>query len=147
MQSSDEQSRDLISAALRHLRDAEHLVSEHSHRSLDQAYHLAGFGPECARKAALAQPGFNKLLGHDLGSASEALLEIVLALEPAAQRYAIDDLGQFPSFSAWRPDCRYKRTGTIPEPAARSLIHEARVFVDRLVVELWADGRLGEIPH
>ena len=40
---------DLVSAALRHARDAEWLA----HRSPDQAYHLAGYAPECARKATV----------------------------------------------------------------------------------------------
>lgn len=37
----------LISAALRHVRDAEQLLTS----SPDQAWHLADFGPECIRKS------------------------------------------------------------------------------------------------
>lgn len=44
---------DLLSAALRHVRDAETLAtSADDARSLDQAFHLAGYGPECERDGA-----------------------------------------------------------------------------------------------
>jgi hypothetical protein len=50
----DKHAVDLLSAALRHVRDAEHLATpNHSGYSPDQAHHLAGFGPECAQKATL----------------------------------------------------------------------------------------------
>ena len=51
-----------ISAALRHTRDAEHLLASGPHRSLDQAFHLAGFGPECARKACLSESWADKTI-------------------------------------------------------------------------------------
>ena len=64
----DKHAVDLLSAALRHVRDAEHLATpNHSGHSPDQAYHLAGFGPECARKATLYHRLFDKPLGHTLG--------------------------------------------------------------------------------
>ncbi len=44
---------DLLSAARRHIADAEHLLAHGAHRSEDQAWHLAGFGPESVRKACL----------------------------------------------------------------------------------------------
>lgn len=47
----------LLSAALRHLRDAEHLAdASNLHGSLDQAYHLAGFGPDCRYQATGTYP-------------------------------------------------------------------------------------------
>jgi hypothetical protein len=64
----------LFSAALRHLRDAEHLADATTpHGSLDQAYHLAGFAPECGRKATIAADWMNKALGHDLGVVDEIM--------------------------------------------------------------------------
>jgi len=55
----------LVSAALRHVDDAQALLAV----SPVQAFHLAGFGPECARKAALTVPGasqgtMDKAIGH-----------------------------------------------------------------------------------
>ena len=37
----------LLSAARRHITDAEHLLEPGLHQSQDQAWHLAGFAPEC----------------------------------------------------------------------------------------------------
>src|SRR5215212_4601191 len=82
---------DLLSAAIRHLRDAEFLASVAApDRSLDQAFHLAGFAPECARKAALPRSTFDKAIGHGTTDASELSLEWALAHDPRARRYRID---------------------------------------------------------
>ncbi len=48
-------SSDFVSAALRHTRDAEHLVAHGEHASRDQAWHLAGFAHECARKSLIRE--------------------------------------------------------------------------------------------
>ena len=67
---------DLLSAAIRHVRDAELLASTAGpNRSLDQAFHLAGFAPECARKATLPRSTFDKSIGHGTTAASELSLE------------------------------------------------------------------------
>jgi hypothetical protein len=82
----------LLSAGLRHIRDAEHLRStEVPQRSLDQAYHLAGFAPECVRKAALPSRTFDKAIGHGIGETSDFALRFALAMDPTAHRYDLLD--------------------------------------------------------
>lgn len=134
---------ELLSAALRHVRDAEHLASVGPPaRSLDQAYHLAGFGPECARKATLPIDVFHKVIGHGFEGTSELALDFALAIVPRTTRYDVGDKTLFLELIRWSPQVRYDATGTHPNPAA--LIKEARVFVDRVVFALWADGEIPE---
>ena len=79
---------DLVSAALRHARDAEWLASKaNPNRSPDQAYHLAGYGPECARKATVRAPWLYRTIGHRFDPASETVLDVAVALDPLALRY------------------------------------------------------------
>lgn len=139
-----EESQRLLSAALRHVRDAEHLAdSGHLHTSLDQAFHLAGYGPECARKAVLASRSFDKLLGHSLALAAEPILELALAFEPLARRYGLASWeARYPALVGWSEQSRYERTGTRSPEVARQLVAEARHCVDDLALALWADGRL-----
>lgn len=138
---------DLLSAALRHVRDAEHLASRGPHRSLDQAFHLAGYGPECARKAALAIRSFDKLLGHLLTTAAEPIVEMALALDPIAHRYRLDAWGvRYPALARWREQARYERTGARDRVEVEELIRAARNAVDDVALALWSDGRLERIP-
>jgi hypothetical protein len=131
----------LVSAALRHVRDAERLLSGGDAASPDQAFHLAGFGPECARKAALSAPAFDQALGHDFGDLGERVLDFAAALDPVAHRYAIADYkARFPALAKWSVSCRYDRTGKHAADAA-ALVIEARRCVDELVLALWMDGR------
>ncbi|HSN96925.1 MAG TPA: hypothetical protein VLS89_01465 [Candidatus Nanopelagicales bacterium] len=136
----------LLSAALRHVRDAEHLLDEAAgYTSPDQAYHLAGFGPECARKAALSLRWLDQALGHGVEGASGEVLDLALALDPLARRY--DPLGSAASRAAlagWRVDVRYERTGTRQRADAEALCRDAREAVDAVVIALWADGRMPE---
>lgn len=130
---------DFISAALRHTRDAEDLLQV----SPDQAVHLAGFGPECARKACLSLPWADRLLGHQLDDLGELLVAAVASLDVEAHRYHITDWPRrYQALARWRPECRYQRTGTTTAEQARGLVGEARTVVDALVVALWCDGRL-----
>ena len=133
----------LWSAALRHLADAEHLLERGPHASPDQAYHLAGFAPECARKACLGDPRFDKAIGHGVGLASERALDIALALDVDAHRYELRDwAATHPRLSSWREDCRYERTGTRRRADAEALVTEVRADVERLAFALWADGKV-----
>ena len=128
----------LLSAAIRHVRDAEALLAA----SPDQAWHLAGFGPECARKACLSERWADKALGHQLGLVAEPALATAIALDARAARYRLDAWSSnWPSFTAWTPEGRYHRTGA-HAPAAPALVGEARAAVDRVVCDLWADGAL-----
>ena len=134
----------LLSAALRHLRDAEHLADASSpHCSLDQAYHLAGFGPECARKAAIAASWANKPLGHDLGDDAEFVLDLALALNPSASRYEVRAWERtYPALAAWKPDCRYQATGTYQRSQTEPLIRDASLAAIEIMAAMWADGRV-----
>lgn len=105
----------LLSAARRHVSDAERLATE----SPDQSWHLAGFGPECARKALIFEPAvqaavLNKALGHDFsGVADENLLDWVMRLDPWAHRYSPSSWArEHAILTAWKPQHRYEATGT-----------------------------------
>lgn len=133
----------LLSAALRHVADAEHLLEEGPHHSPDQAWHLGGFGPECVRKACLEDEALYRVLGHDLGQRAEALLDWGVSLDPHASRY---DLGDWAArthvLEDWSPQHRYERTGARTAGVASDLVAAARALVDRVHGDLWADGRI-----
>jgi hypothetical protein len=134
----------LISAALRHVRDAEHLFASGEHRSIEQALHLAGFGPECARKACVDEEIADKALGHDFRGGDDAVVDLLLALDPSASRYRLDEHTLPHREQYWSLDCRYMATGALArsEEAVAAVIAEARGFVDGCVEDLWCDGAL-----
>jgi hypothetical protein len=133
----------MLSAALRHIRDAERLAAAGPLRSLDQSFHLSGLAPECARKASLSARTFHQAIGHGVVEASERALAFALAVDPAARRYDLTDwVSRYPALSAWRIGVRYERTGSRSEAETRCLVAEARDIVGRVVYALWADGRL-----
>lgn len=135
----------LVSAALRHVRDAEHLASQGPHTSLDQAYHLAGFGPECARKATHQLRWLDVALGHDFRDAGEAVLDLATALDPVALRYRpLGFESRYPALATWSVDSRYRKTGTATAQDVAQICEEARAAVDSVVVALWLDGRWPE---
>jgi hypothetical protein len=137
---------DFASAAVRHLRDAEHLAEAGAPCSPDQAWHLAGFAHECARKAYLHDGWIPKLLGHEFHSAGERILELAQALDPRASRFPVGAWAQrYPMITAWRPDHRYERTGATARNQERdlaTLLVEARTAVDACIVALFLDGAL-----
>lgn len=128
----------LASAALRHLADARRLLTDQGEvpASPDQSWHLAGFGPECARKATLADEELHKILGHDL--ADEALVGWVLALDPEASATMV---GEAPD-AIWRPDHRYEATGTRNPHDAHTLLERCEESALQTLCFLWAAGRL-----
>lgn len=139
----DSRSHDLLSAALRHVRDAEHLALDGADQSLDQAYHLAGYAPECARKATLSTSTYNKAIGHGVGETSEIALQIALALDLGAHRYDLERWGaRFPTLARWTEVARYDRTGKRAAGDVSAVVREAREIVDRIVSALWMDGAL-----
>ena len=104
-----EEQRQMLSAAIRHTRDAERLLMAQGDfpASPDQAWHLAGFGLECIRKACLFERWGDKLLGHDFDSGGEEVLSFLLALEPRAWRYPLRDWEQeSPLLKEWTPEAR-----------------------------------------
>lgn len=130
-----------MSAALRHVRDADRLLET----SPDQSWHLAGFGPECARKACLEEAWLNLVLSHDLGERSDHILEFALALDVQANRYEVRNLERrFPDLKTWKVSSRYKRTGTYSTNEAEALVQQAATLTYELAAELWMDGRIEE---
>lgn len=135
--------RALLSAAARHVRDAERLLADGS--SPDQAWHLAGFGPECARKACIDDAVLDRALGHELGPDGEALLDWWIPLDPHAWRYDLADWSTAePGIADWRPESRYEQTGTRSGIPVEALVGSARRLVDRVIADLWSDGWLSE---
>lgn len=139
METLDHRAECLLSAALRHMRDADSLLAA----SPDQSFHLAGFGPECARKAALGPKWLDRVFGHHLGAEAELILEFLEGIDPVAARY---QLGQwstsFPQLARWSPEVRYQRTGTASREDSAEVVGQAYHVVDRLVASLWSDGRI-----
>lgn len=129
----------LISAALRHTRDAEALLVD----SPDQAWHLAGFGPECARKACLTVRWADMAIGHDFGTASAEVIDFALALDPVASRFR-PQRALPPSLGPWGPEARYVETGHFDLAQVHTLVQEARAWVDEVVLDLYLSGELAE---
>jgi hypothetical protein len=133
-----EDQLDFLSAAVRHRDDAERLLSQ----SPDQAFHLAGFAPECAQKAVLTGRWLDKAVGHLGDPVGEQAIEFALSAEPAAARYRLNLKGPgLPGLAAWRVDCRYERTGT-RLGLAPSAVTEAGSLVDEIASALFMDGRI-----
>lgn len=137
---------DFASAALRHMRDAEHLFGSSDHTSRDQAWHLAGFAHECARKACLENGWVPKVLGHDFSSASDGVLAFAIALDPRAGRFPVRAwASRAPAVAAWHPNHRYERTGTTDRTAGRdvdALVRQGREAVDDCILALFLNGAL-----
>ena len=135
---------DRVSAALRHIDDAEHLADLNGpHPSPDQAYHLAGYAPECMRKATLGVRWFDMAIGHRFDDAAERVIDFAIAMEPMALRYNPSDRRtRFPAMAAWQEDVRYLRTGSTDPATVRRCVTEARTMVDEMLFALWADGRI-----
>jgi hypothetical protein len=144
------QAIDLLSAALRHVRDAEFLLTApEPSGSVDQAFHLAGYGPECARKATLTRRDFDQTIGHRFDPPIETIIDALVALDAWAQRYKASGWPtRFPALTQWQETVRYRRTGSTDPYLAREVVVQSREAVDGIVAALWADGRfpIGETP-
>lgn len=136
----------LVSAALRHVRDAENLFCESPSRSVDQAWHLAGFGPECIRKACLTEPWADMALGHALGESVEVSLDFALSLDPRAWRLGLANWRGTGLLNRWNPQDRYVATGTAVESDVSELLLLSRSKVDSVVATMWASGLLEAVP-
>jgi hypothetical protein len=139
---------DFASAALRHIRDAERLIETGPHTSRDQAWHLAGFAHECARKAFIAARNswVSRMLGHDFDDSGNLVMELAVALDPHAGRFPVNDWARrYPAITAWRPEHRYDRTGASVRDHDRrveDLIAQGREAVDACMVALFMEGAL-----
>lgn len=137
--SKKDRASEFLSAALRHVTDADRLLAT----SPDQSWHLAGFGPECARKACLDHDWWDRVLGHDLTDFVGPVLEIALALDVRAARYDLSSLTtRYPVLAQWDPNCRYDETGTRDQKVARPLVDAALDLTARVAAELWMDGHV-----
>lgn len=129
----------LLSAALRHVEDAAYLLP----RSPDQSWHLAGFGPECVRKACLDEHWLDKALGHDLATAGDDVLELAGALDVRAARYRLTGVhSRYPLLAEWRVEARYERTGARTGSTAKQIVKQAANLTYELAAALWMDGRV-----
>src|SRR5579872_5716847 len=137
---------DFASAALRHIRDAEHMLTGGANTSRDQAWHLAGFAHECARKACISEGWIPRLLGHDFSAANEQVVEVAISLDPRAGRLPLRAWAtRFPAISSWRVEHRYDRTGAADRAADRDLdglVRQGRAAVDACILALFLDGSL-----
>lgn len=135
----------LVSAALRHVRDAEHLLDAAENSSPDQAYHIAAFGPECARKATLSIRWLDQAIGHSVDTVAEDILDFAVAIDPIALRYEpMAYSARYPALAGWSIHSRYRRTGFHPQADVEALCRDARAAVDAVVIALWTDGRVPE---
>lgn len=127
------------SAALRHVRDARTLLSDDRvSTSIDQAWHLAGFGPECARKAVLAAGTLAKVLGHSAHDG--ALMAWFASIEPGW----IGSARSPAPTGEWKPDHRYEATGTRLLPDVTAPVEACESDTLRIIAGLWvAGGDLG----
>jgi hypothetical protein len=124
---------------------AEHLIAEGAARALDEGFHIAGFGPECAQAACLGEEWFGRAIGHGFDAAQAESLRLLLHLDPKARRYLPADWGaRYQELRTWTVQSRYMPTGTFDLARATAVTREAREVVDRVVASLWADGLLDE---
>jgi hypothetical protein len=135
----------LASAALRHVEDATALAS----RSPVQAYHLAGYGPECARKAALTFASeveattLDKAVGHGFRKDAETAFALACTLDPLASRYTLRNWkARLPVLTQWSEQCRYEKSDHLGARQIRPLLDAASGLVTEVITALWADGRL-----
>jgi hypothetical protein len=133
-----------VSAALRHVTDAQGLVSA----SPVQAFHLAGYGPECVRKAALtydpsAMKELDKAIGHGFRKDVESTLALVIPLDPLAVRYELPGWKtRFSVLTTWSEEVRYQASDHLGRGSAQKLVDVATELVTEVTTALWADGRL-----
>lgn len=135
----------LVSAALRHVADAAALERD----SPVQAFYLAGYGPECARKASLArwedkqEDVRNRAIGHRFEDPAETALAWFCDLDPLAARYTLRRWrDQHPILGEWAEEVRYGRSDSITRSKVRRMRDSADALTYSTVASLWADGRL-----
>lgn len=118
---------DMASAAWRHLHAAKALIADWP----DEAWYIAGYGPECARKASLTDERLWRLMGHEAGDA--ALLGWLLSLDARAVQVPETATG-------WRPDVRYARTNTRTLAQAEAMVVDCWRDAGPILAGLWARG-------
>jgi hypothetical protein len=124
----------LRSAAARHLADAD---GHFQNGNLEQAAHLAGFAPECARKAMLDHR-WHKRLGHRMDG---PVLELLASLEPRSVCETPLDRDGERELRAWTPEVRYAGSGTLRREAVAELVATAKRVAVHYLAQGWALGR------
>lgn len=124
----------LRSAAARHLGDASAMLRA---GNWDQAEHLVGFAPECARKAAL-DSHWHRLLGHVL--VVGPVLEALEALESMASCVRIPERA-LEALRSWKPECRYQATGIATEGSTRDRVAAADLATTNVLAAAWVVGQ------
>jgi hypothetical protein len=110
--------------------------------SEDQAWHLAGFAPECARKACIEENLLDRVLGHDLGADADVWIDWWIPLDGMAWRYRLTGWAdQDNVLQKWSPAHRYEPTGTRSGPAVVALVSACRRQTERVTADLWALAR------
>lgn len=128
-----EDQLNFLSAALRHIADAERLLAD----SPDQSWHLAGFAAECARKVCLTVEEFRFALGHQHGVEADQLLDLIVAIDAHAQRFPLHGWAPVGSkLAAWSESHRYDRRGTHAADAP-ALVRECAERHDAVLLLLW----------
>lgn len=135
----------LVSAALRHIADAQTLLAD----SPVQAMYLAGYGPECIRKAALMrlpeeqEDQRNRAIGHRFDKPEETTLKLFCDSDTLASRYKLTDWKrQVNVLGDWKEDLRYGRSDSVPRARAQKLLESCERLTLHTLADLWADGRL-----
>jgi hypothetical protein len=135
----------LVSATLRHLSDARTLLTS----SPVQAMYLAGYGPECIRKAALMrlpeedEDQRNRTIGHRFGKPEELALRLFCDGDLLASRYGLTGWKKKENaLGDWKEDLRYSRSDSVTSRQATKLVEASEKLAMRTLTDLWCDGRL-----
>ncbi|HPD32187.1 MAG TPA: hypothetical protein PLL20_19510 [Phycisphaerae bacterium] len=136
-------TEDYVSAAARHLRDADTLLVA---KAWDNAAYLAGYIGECGVKAVIQHAGLSLRRIH-LNEVKPEHLLLAADLSFAARRYPIDlDREAAELWRRWSVALRYARTGEVDEPACRTLLDRAKLVFRKTVVQMVLDGVLQTVP-
>jgi hypothetical protein len=111
--------------------------------------YLAGYGPECIRKAALMrlpredEDQRNRAIGHRFGKPEELAFKLFCDGDMLASRYGLTGWKQQASaLGDWKEDLRYSRSDSVTLRQATRLVEASEMLTLRTLTDLWADGRL-----
>ena len=135
---------DYLSAASRHLRDANFLFENKHH---DNAAYIAGYVAECALKTIIEIAGRPPKV-HNLAILSGDALNLAADLSFAVRRYQVD----LSSYSLalqtnWNINLRYCASGFINENEAKIFIENANQFYHATIGAMVLDGLLERLPQ
>lgn len=131
-------SEDYVSAATRHLADAELLSSG---QRPDNAAYLGGYVIECVLKRVLEVHGYaGRSFGHDARNMTTSALFLATVLSPGLARYRIDRIpGLEAAVALWSPALRYSSTGSVLTGGANTVLAAARELYKTVLIPLLLD--------